>query len=85
MIQSGWHYIRKYFNPKITIATSYACAINDGAEVIVTGGFGNRNDVLRYSETGFEGYLSFLNEGRQYHACARYADEYGQNVEILVN
>ena len=62
------------------IYASYACAINNGAEVIVTGGFGNRKDVLVYSMTGFEGNLPDLNEGRQYHACARYTDQYGQNV-----
>ena len=32
--------------------------------------------------TGFEGFLPFLNEGRQYHACARYTDQYGKNVKI---
>ena len=36
------------------------------------------------SVTGFEGFLPFLNEGRQYHACARYTDPYGKNVEIFV-
>ena len=61
---------------------SYACAINDGGEVVVTGGYGNRKDVLRYSMTGFEGFLPFLNEGRQYHACARYTDQYGKNVKL---
>ena len=62
----------------------YACAINDGAQVVVTGGFGNRKDVLLYSETGFQGNLPFLNEGRQYHACARYTDPYGRNVKIFL-
>ena len=64
----------------MSLLPSYACAINNGAEVVVTGGFGNRKDVLVYSMTGFEGNLPDLNEGRQYHACARYTDPYGKNV-----
>ena len=28
------------------------------------------------------GISSFLNEGRQYHACARYTDPFGKNVKI---
>ena len=64
----------------MSLLPSYACAINNGTEVVVTGGFGNREDVLVYSMTGFKGFLPFLNEGRQYHACARYTDPYGTNV-----
>ena len=51
---------------------SYACAINNGTEVVLTGGFGNRKDVSVYSLSGFERNLPDLNLGRQYHACARY-------------
>ena len=64
----------------MSLLPSYACAINNGAEVVVTGGFGNREDVLVYSEIGFQGFLPFLNEGRQYHACTRFTDPYGKNV-----
>ena len=64
--------------------SSYACAINDGAEVVLTGGFGNRKDVSVYSMSGFVRNLPDLHEGRQYHACARYTDPYGTNVEIFL-
>ena len=62
------------------ISLSYACAINNGAEVVLTGGFGNRKDVSVYSLSGFLGNLPDLHEGRQYHACARYQDQSGKNV-----
>ena len=79
---SGWQ-LKKIFQLKIIFPSySYACAINNFGEVVLTGGFGSRKDVVRYSMSGFEGNLPDLHEGRQYHACARYADEYGQNVEI---
>ena len=81
-ILSGWDDNEIFLFKNSLLLSSYACAINDGTEVILTGGFGNRKDVLRYSMTGFEGFLPFLNEGRQYHACARFTDPYGKNVEI---
>merc|ERR550539_550666 len=54
--------------------TSYACAINDGDEVVLTGGFGNRKAVKVYSLSGFVQNLPELSVGRQYHACASYLD-----------
>ena len=68
---------RKYDNNMIC---SYACAINNGSEVVLTGGFGNRRDVSVYSMSGFVRNLPDLNVGRQYHACARYQNQYDQNV-----
>ena len=64
----------------------YACAINDGAQVVLTGGFDAihhcpMNNVSVYSLNGFEGYLPNLTERRQYHACSRFTDQNGQNVE----
>ena len=73
---------RKPFKLNSPLLPSYACAINDGAEVVLTGGFGNRKDVSVYSMSGLVRNLPDLHEGRQYHACARFTDEYGQNVEI---
>ena len=64
------------------IVASYACAISDGQEVVLTGGFGNRRDVSVYSLSGFERNLADLNIGRQYHACASYIDKYSQKVKI---
>merc|ERR1711981_1296234 len=61
---------------------SYACAINNFGEVVLTGGFGNRKDVVRYSMSGFEGNLPDLNVGRQYHACSRFTDQYGKKYIV---
>ena len=58
----------------MSLLPSYACAINNGAEVVLTGGFGNRKDVSVYSMAGFVRNLPDLNVGRQYHACAKYQD-----------
>ena len=68
---------------KSQLFPSYACAISDGAVVVVTGGFASRRGVSVYSMSGFEGNLPDLHEGRQYHTCARYQDEYDQNVGRL--
>ena len=53
---------------------SYACAIGDQKEVVLTGGFGNRRAVSVYNDFGFVRNLADLNTGRQYHACASYKD-----------
>ena len=57
--------------------------------MVVTGGYDAihhcpMNNVSVYSMTGFEGFLPFLNERRQYHACARFTDQQGKNVEITI-
>ena len=83
-----------HLNIKILIHStpSYACAISDGLKVVLTGGFGNRNEVSVYSLSGFEGNLPDLNIGRQYHACASYKDgeknvgiKYHINKNISIN
>ena len=52
--------------------SSYACAISDGSEVVLTGGFGNRKEVILYNLNGFVADLPRLKTGRQYHACSSY-------------
>ena len=69
----------RYFSSQVA-SMAQNCAINNGAEVVLTGGFGNRRDVSVYSLSGFKGNLPDLHVGRQYHACARYQDQYGENV-----
>ena len=69
---------------KYSPISSYACAISDGEEVVITGGFGNRRDVTVYSMSGLKRNLADLNVGRQYHACSRFTDQYGQNVRIFL-
>ena len=64
----------------LIIIPSYACAISDGSEVALTGGFGNRKDVTVYSMAGFERNLPDLLVGRQYHACASYLDKDNHKV-----
>ena len=76
-VRLGFTGKRKYDDNMIC---SYACAINNGSEVVLTGGFGNRRDVSVYSMSGFVRNLPDLNVGRQYHACARYQNQYDQNV-----
>ena len=63
---------------------SSACAISDGAEVVLTGGLGNRRDVTVYSLTGFERNLPRLQVGREYHACASYLNTNDEKVEIFI-
>ena len=41
-------------------------------------------NVSVFSMSGFQGNLPDLHEGRQFHTCARYQDQYDQNVEILL-
>ena len=50
------HKVRKYES----ILFSYACAISDDTEVILTGGFGARKDVSVYSLAGFQRSLTDL-------------------------
>ena len=64
----------------LIIIPSYACAISDGSEVVLTGGFGNRKDVTVYSMAGFERNLPDLLVGRQYHACASFLDKHNHKV-----
>ena len=52
--------------------SSYACAISDGSEVVLTGGFGNRKEATVYDINGFVQDLPLLNIGRQYHACSSF-------------
>ena len=54
---------------------SYACAISDGPEVILTGGFSARKDVTAYNLRGETAQLPKLEKGRQYHACSSYKTE----------
>ena len=39
---------------------SYACAISNGAEVVLTGGFGNRREVTAYNLDGWVANLPLL-------------------------
>jgi len=62
---------------------SYACAIGDESEVILTGGFGTRNTVSKFSMSGFVSNLPDLKIGRQYHACASYHDIYNKKTYLV--
>ena len=61
--------------------SSYTCAINDGDEVVLTGGFENGRAVAVYSSNGFQSYLPDLNVARQDHACSSYHDDNDEKVK----
>ena len=54
---------------------SFACAINLGQTVIITGGVGAMTTVIEYSETGFKKELPRLKQGRAYHGCSYYEND----------
>ena len=56
----------------INSISSGACAINDGTEVVITGGIPHSRNVSVYNIRGFNRTLPHLNIGRQYHACSSY-------------
>ena len=58
-----------------------SCAINEGASVVVTGGFYANRVVARYNRDGFVEYLPSLPRGgRNYHACGQYINTNNQKV-----
>ena len=71
-------------DPHIAITSSYACAIADGDQVVLTGGYGNIRDVSVYSMSGYRdtetAIFRDLNMGRQYHACSGFYNDQNQKV-----
>ena len=55
----------------VTCYFSYHCAIEDGDEVVLTGGFDTASGslVTRYNVEGEATSLPSLNTGRYLHAC----------------
>jgi len=63
--------------------THYACAINLGSSVILTGGQSPRTRVTEYNEAGFVRNLPDLLEGRETHGCGYYTDDDGTKTYIV--
>jgi len=63
----------------------YACAINLGSTVILTGGadYYNYNRVSEYSESGFTRDLPQLQQGRCYHGCSYFENEAGTKTFLV--
>ena len=61
-------------------STSYACAIEDDDEVVLTGGEDALTLVTRYDMQGRATTLPSLNTGRRYHACGRLKKSDGATV-----
>ena len=68
------------YDPPILTACSYSCAIDDGEEVVLTGGYGcltpdycndwtELTTVTRYNMQGKATTLPSLNTARGEHAC----------------
>ena len=82
----------KYDPPPILTACSYSCAIDDGEEVVLTGGHGclapvcsgkdwtELTTVTRYNMQGQATTLPSLNTARGEHACGTFKTSDGAKV-----
>ena len=61
---------------------SYACSINLGSTVLLTGGGDSSFRVSEYSETGYIEDLPQLLRGRYWHGCSYFDNEEGTKVDI---
>ena len=61
----------------------WACAINMGDSVILTGGEYSLTKVTDIRINGSYTELRELNQGRGAHGCTSYVDEYGNKVTIV--
>ena len=78
------------YDPPILTACSYSCAIDDGDEVVLTGGYGclapdckednTVTTVTRYNIQGEATPLPTLNTGRNNHACGTIKKSDGATV-----
>ena len=61
---------------------SWACAINLGTTVLLTGGYehGSVSRVTQYSEDGFVKDLPSLQQERRSHGCSFYDNDEGTKV-----
>merc|ERR1711953_1126744 len=68
---------------ELNYSTSYACAINLGSSVILTGGADTRNTVSQYNEAGWERDLPDLLQGRYRHGCTSYNNNDGTQTLLV--
>ena len=66
---------------------SFACAINLGSSVIITGGDESSfvTSVTEYNEAGWVRDLPPLIQGRDNHGCNFYDNAEGTKVDITIN
>ena len=62
---------------------SYACAIDLGQTVVITGGHWTMRRVTEYNEDGQTKELPKLDRGRRSHGCASYVDKENRIVMIF--
>ena len=62
---------------------SYACSIDLGKSVVITGGYNTEKTVTQYYEDGSFNELPQLITGRYYHGCSSYVDGNGNIVSII--
>ena len=64
------------------IYCSYACAINLGSTVVITGGYSTKTTVSEYSQEGWVRDLPSLQQGRYGHGCSYFVSDDGTKVDI---
>ena len=65
---------------------SWACAINLGVSLIITGGgYRPYNRVTEYNEAGWVRDLPPLLTGRIHHGCSYFVNNKGTKVDIYIN
>ena len=62
------------------IYCSYACAINLGSSVLLTGGRVALTTVSEYNEAGWVKYHANLQKARSHHGCTYYDNDDGIKV-----
>ena len=63
----------------------YACAIDMGQTVIITGGIDSKRKVTQYSEDGQHKELQELITGRRNHGCSSYVNNENNIVPASLN
>ena len=64
-----------FISSDILIVHSWACGIELGSSVVITGGRYSLTTVTEYNEDGFIRYLPSLQQGRYQHGCSYYVNE----------
>lgn len=78
MLHSNYEVRSIYY--KYHVYCSYACAINMGSTVIITGGYWSKRIVSEYNEAGFIKHLEPMQTGRYTHGCSYFENNDGTKV-----
>jgi len=63
--------------------TTYACAINLGSTVAITGGVHTKTTVSEYSQEGWVRDLPLLQQGRYFHGCSYFVSDDGTKTLLV--